>query len=44
MMKAPEEDDQSAYAVLSYAGAKKKINLKAVSCSNGAPLDVKGDF
>ena len=44
MMKAPEEDDQTAYAVLSYAGAKKRINLKALSCSNGSSLEVKGEF
>ena len=42
MMKLPKEDDNHAYAVLSYAGGEnKKIHLKALSCSDGE-LEVEG--
>jgi len=36
MIKKPkgDDDDQNAYAVLSYAGTNKKIHLKALSCSD----------
>lgn len=41
MMKEPKDDDNEAYAVLSYAGPEnKKIHLKALSCSD-SELEVK---
>ena len=41
MMKEPKDDDNEAYAVLSYAGPEnKKIQLKALSCSD-SELEVK---
>ena len=41
MMKEPKDDDNEAYAVLSYAGPEnKKIYLKALSCSY-SELEVK---
>lgn len=46
MMKMPKDDDNDAYAVLSYAGQEnKKIHLKALSCSS-SELEVsnKGDI
>jgi len=41
MMKEPKDDDNEAYAVLSFAGPEnKKIHLKALSCSD-SELEVK---
>lgn len=41
MMKEPKDDDNEAFAVLSYAGPEnKKIHLKALSCSD-SELEVK---
>jgi hypothetical protein len=41
MMKEPKDDDNEAFAVLSYAGPEnKKIYLKALSCSD-SELEVK---
>ena len=45
MMKQPKDDENEAYAVLSYAGPEnKKIHLKALSCSNSElKVESKGD-
>jgi hypothetical protein len=41
IMKEPKDDDNEAFAVLSYAGPEnKKIHLKALSCSD-SELEVK---